>query len=102
MKYLGGQMDAVRSALTTRSPARSHAVSGLTIDAVGLSLPIGALCRIHSYGGQTALAEVIGFQEERTLLMPLSSSPASRAATSSKTSPAPRASGVPSNFSAAC
>ena len=48
------------------------AVSGLTIDAVGLSLPIGALCRIHSYGRQKALAEVIGFQEERTLLMPLS------------------------------
>ena len=72
MKYLAGQLQTVRSALTTRVVGQVHAVSGLTLEAVGLSLPIGAMCRIQSYGDQSAIAEVIGFQHERTLLMPLS------------------------------
>jgi FliI/YscN family ATPase len=48
-------------------------IGGLTIEAVDLSLPVGSLCRIHSFGAQTSVAEVIGFQHDRTLLMPLSS-----------------------------
>src|SRR4051812_26551180 len=47
-------------------------VSGLTIEASELALPIGSLCRIHSLGGKASLAEVIGFAGEKTLLMPLS------------------------------
>jgi FliI/YscN family ATPase len=50
-----------------------HAISGLTIEASDLSLPIGSLCRILSTGQKNSTAEVIGFQQERTLLMPLSS-----------------------------
>ncbi len=47
-------------------------VAGLTIEAVDLALPLGAMCRIHSFGGKTSTAEVIGFRHDRTLLMPLS------------------------------
>jgi FliI/YscN family ATPase len=47
-------------------------ISGLTIEAGELALPIGALCRIHSFGNKTSAAEVIGFAHDKTLLMPLS------------------------------
>src|SRR5436309_3423540 len=50
-----------------------QSVAGLTIEACDLALPLGSLCRIHSFGGVTSTAEVIGFQGERTLLMPLTS-----------------------------
>jgi flagellum-specific ATP synthase len=48
-----------------------QAVSGMTIEAVGLTLPLGSLCRIVSFGGRSGIAEVIGFGHDRTLLMPL-------------------------------
>jgi len=47
-------------------------ISGLTIEAGELALPIGALCQIHSFGGKKSKAEVIGFAQDKTLLMPLS------------------------------
>ena len=72
MRYLTAQLDAVDAALTYRIVGTVQAVSGLTIEAADLPLPLGALCRIHSLGGRTAMAEVIGFQHDRTLLMPLS------------------------------
>jgi FliI/YscN family ATPase len=49
-----------------------QAISGLTIEATDLALPLGSMCRIQSFGGGTCTAEVIGFQHDRTLLMPLS------------------------------
>jgi flagellum-specific ATP synthase len=49
-----------------------QSISGLTIEACDLPLPLGSLCRIKSFGGRTSTAEVIGFQNDRTLLMPLS------------------------------
>ena len=52
------------------SAGEVHAISGLTIEAVELNLPIGSLCEIKSLGDHTSMAEVIGFSGERTLLMP--------------------------------
>ena len=49
---------------------RVQAISGLTIEASDLPVPLGCTCRITSHGGRSCLAEVIGFQSERTLLMP--------------------------------
>jgi len=46
-------------------------VTGLTIEADDLALPLGSLCQIHSFGGRKSTAEVIGFQGSRTLLMSL-------------------------------
>jgi len=52
---------------------RVQAVTGMTLEASDLTLPLGSLCRIDSFGGKTSTAEVIGFRQEKTLLMPLSS-----------------------------
>jgi flagellum-specific ATP synthase len=66
------QIDAARSALPLRIVGTVQGLSGLTIDASDLALPIGSTCHIHSYGGATTIAETIGFKDGRTLLMPLS------------------------------
>src|SRR5687768_812653 len=50
-----------------------QAISGMTLEASDLTLPLGSLCRISSFGGKTSTAEVIGFRDDRTLLMPLTS-----------------------------
>ena len=71
MSYLTAQLDALDAALPYRVVGSVQAVSGLTIEAADLPLPLGAMCRIDSLGGRRATAEVIGFQHDRTLLMPL-------------------------------
>src|SRR4051794_34412303 len=55
-----------------RVVGRVQAISGLTIEASDLTLPLGSLCRIDSFGGRTTDAEVVGFRQDKTLLMPLS------------------------------
>jgi len=72
MSMLGGQIRAVRSSMPYRIVGCVQGISGLTIEAAGLPLPLGALCRIHSFGNQKSLAEVIGFHQDQTLLMSLS------------------------------
>jgi flagellum-specific ATP synthase len=47
-------------------------VVGLVIEAVGLEIGVGSLCRITSMADDcSVLAEVVGFQESGVLLMPL-------------------------------
>lgn len=46
-------------------------VTGLTIEARGLKAAIGELCHIYNNGSAPIVAEVMGFREEVTLLMPL-------------------------------
>src|ERR1700678_519765 len=70
-KYLASQIDAVSTAMPYRVVGEVVGISGLTIEATELALPVGSLCRITSFGGKTCVAEVIGFQQERTLLMAL-------------------------------
>ncbi len=72
MSVLDAQLDAVEMSMPFRVVGQVIAISGLTIEATDLALPVGSLCRIHSFGGKTSTAEVIGFRNERTLLMPLS------------------------------
>jgi FliI/YscN family ATPase len=69
--YLQAQLDTVESAMLMRVAGKVQAISGLTIEATDLPLPLGSTCRIASHGGRTCMAEVIGLQSERTLLMPL-------------------------------
>ena len=73
MSLLEAQLDAVDSAMPFRIEGQVQSVAGMTIEACGLALPLGSLCRIHSFGAKTSIAEVIGFRHEQTLLMPLSS-----------------------------
>ncbi|CEP68899.1 ATPase, type III secretion system,H+-transporting [Moorella glycerini] len=46
-------------------------VTGLTIEARGLKAAVGELCYIYNNGAAPIVAEVVGFREEVTLLMPL-------------------------------
>jgi flagellum-specific ATP synthase len=73
MSLFESQLDAVANAVPYGVSGQVHAVTGLTIEAVHLPLPVGSLCRIESFNGRAALAEVIGFRDRCTLLMPMSS-----------------------------
>lgn len=46
-------------------------VVGLTIEALGLDCEIGEVCEIRTNGTTGLLSEVVGFRDQRTLLMPL-------------------------------
>jgi FliI/YscN family ATPase len=72
MPYLAAQLDAVEGSMPFRVVGRVQGISGMTIEASDLTLPLGSLCRIGSFGGRTSDAEVIGFRQDKTLLMPLS------------------------------
>lgn len=69
-------MKSLHRVIETVSPfkvfGRVSVVSGLTIEAKGaLSLmPVGARCEIDKRQGHKVMAEVVGFREDRALLMP--------------------------------
>jgi FliI/YscN family ATPase len=71
MPYLTAQLDAVDSSMPFRVIGQVQGISGMTVEASDLTLPLGSLCRIDSFGGRTSQAEVIGFRQDKTLLMPL-------------------------------
>jgi flagellum-specific ATP synthase len=56
---------------TNRLSGRVVQVVGLTIEAVGLDCQIGEVCEIQTGNPVPLLAEVVGFRNERVLLMPL-------------------------------
>ncbi|MDR3572538.1 MAG: FliI/YscN family ATPase [Anaerolineaceae bacterium] len=64
-----------RTSISKLNPVRSSGrvvqVVGLTIEVVGLNCQIGEICEIRTSEKSSLLAEVIGFREDRILLMPL-------------------------------
>ena len=70
-QFLQAQLDAVEASMPFGVSGQVQAVSGMAIEAADLTLPLGSLCRITSFGGKTSAAEVIGFRQDRTILMPL-------------------------------
>ncbi len=51
---------------------RVSQVIGLVVESVGPGIPVGSVCEIEVFRGKcTVLAEVVGFREGRSLLMPL-------------------------------
>ena len=60
---------AVRTSHTLTVMGRVTKVTGILIEARGPASQVGELCRIDA-GVQELLAEVVGFREDRTLLMP--------------------------------
>ena len=46
-------------------------VSGLTVESIGPVASVGELCRIYSESGEEFFAEVIGFRQNRLILMPI-------------------------------
>jgi len=71
---LSAQLEAIEAAMPYGIAGQVAAISGLTIEATHLPLPVGSLCQILTGGARrhAILAEVIGFQGDRTLLMSLS------------------------------
>ena len=69
---LDAQIEAVGAFMPFRIVGQVLGISGMTIEACDLPVAIGSLCRIHSFGARTSMAEVIGFAQDKTLLMPLS------------------------------
>lgn len=65
-KYL----DAVDRCVTVRPEGRITKVIGLVAEGDGLGLGIGSLCTIKNDHGSQIRAEVIGFRDEKVLLMP--------------------------------
>lgn len=63
--------NALKEVSTTRNSGKVIQVLGLTIEAIGLDCQIGEVCMITTTLGVTIMSEVIGFKEERILLMPL-------------------------------
>mgnify|MGYP005836545739 CR=1 FL=1 len=61
----------VRAAEDVRRLGRIAQVIGLTLEAVGPAAQVGELCEIHRPGLSPLLAEVVGFKEHRTVLVPL-------------------------------
>ena len=75
-----GQMTPAARAMVSRlerddrfaSYGRVTRVAGLVLEATGLEVGLGALCRISSHSrDRSVLAEVVGFHERGVLLMPL-------------------------------
>jgi flagellar protein export ATPase FliI len=68
-------LDRFRKAIsevdTVRVSGRIIQVVGLTIEAVGLDCQIGEICEIQTGRTSSLMAEVVGFRENRVLLMPL-------------------------------
>lgn len=61
----------LRDLTTVQVAGRVTQVIGLTIEVVGLNCQIGEVCEIQANHGGRLQAEVIGFRNERMLLMPL-------------------------------
>ncbi len=69
---LDAALDAVSQASLHENRGRVTRVIGLVIESLGPAISLGEACRIHSREtGRYTLAEVVGFQDNRVLLMPL-------------------------------
>ena len=71
MSILADQIETARSVGTLGVEGRVLAATGMTIQAVGLPVPVGSLCEVNAGFDRRILAEVIGFNRGVSLLMPL-------------------------------
>ncbi len=55
---------------TARITGRVRRVAGLIAECEGLAAPVGAVCAIRPSAGPALRAEVVGFRDDATLLMP--------------------------------
>jgi flagellum-specific ATP synthase len=70
--FLAPFHERLRAASTFRVSGAVTEVTGLLIASRGPWLPVGGVCQIHpTDGSRPMLAEVVGFRDEQTLMMPL-------------------------------
>ncbi len=63
-------VDRIKRASTIKQFGKVTQVVGLVIESAGPAISIGRLCHIENHDGSTILAEVVGFRDDRLLLMP--------------------------------
>ena len=66
------RLSAVQTTLSMEVHGQVAGLAGLTIEVNDFSVPVGALCKIKTRAHQVVDAEVIGFREGKTVMMPLS------------------------------
>jgi flagellum-specific ATP synthase len=72
MTALAHHIRLARTAASLGITGRVRCAAGLTIEAVGLPVPLGSMCEVRTASDRIIPAEVIGFRDDATLLMPLS------------------------------
>ncbi|MBP1690620.1 MAG: fliI, partial [Deltaproteobacteria bacterium] len=71
-RHLAHAVERLRHVNPVRVSGRVTDVIGLVIEGTGPGLPIGGVCHIERRdGGESIAAEVVGFRQNRVLLMPL-------------------------------
>ena len=71
-RHLASAVEQLRHVNPVRISGRVTDVIGLVIEGTGPGLPIGGVCQIERRdGGESIAAEVVGFRQNRVLLMPL-------------------------------
>src|SRR5262245_39762381 len=65
------QFDALAQAVPYEMTGRVESVTGLTVQAIGLAVPVGATCEILAPHVAPVSAEVVGFNGHTCVLMPL-------------------------------
>ena len=63
--------DSIKQKNTTSLDGKVSKVIGLVIEATGPQNAVGSLCNIHCDSDKTIRAEIVGFKENKILLMPL-------------------------------
>ncbi len=65
------QRRLIERAQTCRTTGRVVEVTGLTVVAEGLAIPVGSLCEIECSGAEPVAAQVVGARGDRAILMTL-------------------------------
>ncbi len=63
--------DKLRRARPIKISGRVEKVVGLTIESCGPATAVGEVCRIEMSNGQDVSAEVVGFRDDKVILMPI-------------------------------
>lgn len=63
-------MDAIQNTSTYKFYGKVIRVIGLMIESIGPEANVGDVCYIHTTKGKSTLSEVVGFNEEKIVLMP--------------------------------
>ncbi len=72
MNAFAAEIERIERMCTPAMIGRVADVTGLTLSVIGLPAPVGSMCRVHRRGHAPVYAQVVGFRDDHTLVMPLS------------------------------
>ena len=70
-RFLHLMQDHCAAPVALESTGTLTRVAGLVLEASGIRVPVGTVCRIDTVGEEPVLAEVVGFHGDRAFLMPI-------------------------------